>query len=507
MQGAKPAFWSPDGQSIGFAIHQKLKRISVEGGEPITLCELPGSGALTFTGGSWSLDGDRIVFASGRELYQVSAGGGTPELLLAPEEIEGAESRWLTAPTFLPTTAGSRGLVYTSTIHSGTDEDRLAVVDLETSERRDLGPGAGSQYSASGHLVYQTSLPETGVWALPFSLESLTPTGEAFRINEEGKWPTLARDGTLVYKAGPVAPKFQLVWKDRKGNRLETIGQPQDNLYYPALSPDEKGVAVTGIENNNMDIWIHEVDRPIKTRLTFHETADLFPTWSPRGDRVAFSSARTGDRDVYTTLADGSEEPVLLIGSADSREYLTDWSPDENILLFWRGKSNFVNPDLWYLQRNADASGYKEVPFLQTKIEESMGKLSPDGRFVAYKTGQPGQYELYIRSFPDGKGLWRVSVNKGAQPRWRKDGKELFYVEGTTLMAVPVSTSPTLTVGIPVPLFSSRGLPMSRNGSLNYDVTSDGQRFVVTEPMKGDTEVVIHVVQNWYEEFRDREQD
>ena len=529
MEGATGGFWAPDSRSLGFATGRELRRISVEGGDPITLCKLPGFGFLRFTGGSWSSDGDRIVFGSGRGLYEVSAGGGAPRLLLAPEETEGTKSRWLAdqfaeqvpsrgpeetegtenrwlmAPTLLPPVAGRRGLVYT--ILSRMDESRLAVVDLETGQRRDLGPGATSHYSASGHLVYQTSIREGGLWALPFSLETLTPTGKAFRIVEEGTGPTLAQNGTLVYTGGAADSQIQLVWKDREGDRLGTIGQPQDHLYYPALSPDEKRVAVTGLENNNTDIWIHEVDRPVKTRLTSHEGTDLFPTWSPRGDRVAFSSGRTGDRDVYTLLADGSGEPVLLVGSADSREYLTDWSPDETILMFQRMDSPWIDSNLSYLRRKQDGSGYHEALFLKTGFDEAVGKLSPDGRFVAYSSNHSGQPEVYIRSFPDGGGRQRVSLNGGAQPRWSKDGKELFYVAGSYLMAVPVSTSSKLIVGNPKPLFSSRGLPMSRTGSLNYDVTSDGQRFVVTEPLAADTKRVIHVVQNWFTEFKDRQSD
>ena len=173
--------------------------------------------------------------------------------------------------------------------------------------------------------------------------------------------------------------------------------------------------------------------------------------------------------------------------------------------LFFRRRLGDQDNDLWYLEKSDDGSSYKEVLFLQSRFNETTAKFSPDGRYVAYSADESGEYEVYIRRFPDAGGLRRVSANGGSQPRWRADGKELFYVEGDRLMAVPVSTSPELTVGTPKLLFSSPGLLLNGDRVLNYDVTPDGQRFVVWEPIEAEEEVQqsIRVVQNWFAEFKD----
>ncbi len=434
-------FWASDSRSRGFATKTELKRYSLEGGEPITLCQLPGTEPFPFMGGSWRPDGERIAFASGRELYEVSSRGGEPQLLLEQDQAEGAESLFFGHPAYLPTSAGTRGLVYA--VGSSTIEHRLRVLDLETEKHRDLGPGSKPQYSASGHLVYQTGWQETGLWALPFSLETLTVTGESVRIVEDGIGPTVARDGTLVYNLGATRSPRQLVWRDRGGNQLGTIGEQQADMSYPALSPDEKRVAVAGTDGGNRDIWIHEADRPVKTRVTFHEDTDVLPIWSPAGDRIAFSSGRSGDRDVYVTSADGSGEPVRLVESANEREHPSDWSAAGELLMFTRRKPGPTNVmELWFLRKREDGSGYDQAPFLQSDFVAGRARLSADGRLVAYESNHSGRYEVYIRSFPDGRNQWRVSSNGGEFPRWRKDGRELFYVEGTTLMVAPISAVP-----------------------------------------------------------------
>ena len=497
---AMGGFLSPDGQSLAFPTKKELKRIPVEGGDAITLCELPGTEPFSFMWGSWSPDGERIAFASGREIYEVSARGGEPQLLLEQEDSEGTESLFFGYPTYLPTTAGTRGLVYA--VGSSTIEHRLGVLNLETGARRDLVPGSVPQYATTGHLVYQTGWTETGLWALPFSLETLTATGEPFRIAEEGRGPTLAQDGTLVYNRGATRSPRQLVWRDRGGNRLGTIGEPQAGMSYPAISPDQKHVAVAGVEARNRDTWIHEVDRPVKTRLTFHEDADLLPIWSPTGDRISFASGRTGNRDVYVTLADGSGEPVQLVGSPNDREYVTDWSEDGNILMFTRQKPSPGNRmELWFLRHREDGSGYEEAPFLQSDFADGRACLSGDGRFVAYGSDHSGRHEIYIRSFPDGRNQQRVSVNGGRFPRWRRDGRELFYVEDRTLMAVPISAGSNLIVGKPEPLFSAASLAWTLAPERKYDAAADGQRFVLVEPLAPDTKAEIQVVQNWFSEF------
>ena len=491
----KGLFWSPDGQFIGFAAGNELKKVSVQGGPAITLCQLPGR---NWEGGAWSPGGDSIVFSSGSPpvLHEVPARGGEAQLLFEPETSERGSSNH--QPYFLPSESGARRIVY----EVGSYSDREIVVkNLETGAREVLEEGAFPVYSSSGHILYQTAAFSPGLWALPFSLETLKPTGEAFPIAENAGDPSVAEDGTLVYVDFSGGGRRQLVWRDREGKKLEVIGQPQDVTLYPALSPDGSHVAVRGIEDNNDDVWVHEVGRSLKRRLTFDAAVDGRPIWSPSGKEITFWSARQGNGDIYMRPADGTGEPALLVG-APLRERPSDWSPDGKYLLY--DIHNEENTwDLWYLKRKEDGSGFEPVPFLQTSFSERAAKFSPDGRFVAYVSDESGRNEVYVRPFPGAEGKWQVSGNGGIQPRWSKDGKELFYVERDTLMTVAVATTPSFTSGAATRLFQDAHLI----GTVpRYDVSADGHRFVLTEPaaIAEEKPPSIHIVENWYEEFKDR---
>ena len=281
-------FWSPDSRFIGFRSGRELRRVPAEGGDPITLCDLP---LGTYIGGSWSPDGARIVFSSGGQLYEVPARGGAPRLLSELEESEKVSG--FARPHFLPFSAGTHGLVYN---FGAISDPRLELLDLETGERRELGPGSRPAYSSSGHLVYQSSLVDEkpGLWVLPFSLETLTATGEAFPIVEGGGLPSIARDGTLVYLDRVGSVEGQLVWRDRGGKRLGPIGRPQaGTIRFPTLSPDGSRVAAQDNSSGNLDIWVHETDRAVATRLTFAAglEAHAYMVRFRRGDHVLVGPA------------------------------------------------------------------------------------------------------------------------------------------------------------------------------------------------------------------------
>ena len=492
--------WSPDSQFICLRLADELKKISVSGGPAVTVCELSGN---TF-GASWTPDGDSIIFNMTGQLHKVPARGGEPEPWLESQQ-EGSGQP--VHPAFFASETGIDKLLY---VEAGSGTGEIIALDRTSGQRVILAEGFSPTYAPSGHVVYYNIDPR-GVWAVPFSVATMKATGDPFPIRE-ARWPSVALDGTLVYQAGGVTTViWRLVWRDREGTRLGEIGEPHEGwLKFPALSPDNSRVAVEDVDR---DIWVHEVERPIKTRLTTSPMWEIYPSWSPKGDRIVFSSGPTAaagrHRDLYIVQADASEDPVLFLDSSEFRSYVTDWSSDGNTVLVWRRELSGPNADLWYLKPKA-GGGWEEVPFLQSEYVEQLAKLSPDGRFIAYGSDQSGKREIYIRSFPDGTGLRRVSSNGGTQVRWRKDGKELFYVEGDSLMGVPVATTPTLTIGTPKKLFSDGSLRFNEAGSwLNYDVTSDGQRFVLREQETGAeaSEIKLRVVQNWYEEFRDREQD
>ena len=499
-------FWSPDSQFVGFRSRDggvlRFKRVAASGGPVVTLAESSGFSRRS----AWTPDGESVIFRSERKLFTVPARGGPAELWLEAEQEGFAASQ----PAFFSTSQGTDKLLYVE----ARTEAQVIALDRTSGQREILAEGRFPVYAPSGHVVYESIEPR-GVWAIPFSVDTMKATGNPFPINEDSYEPSIALDGTLVYLQGTAATgRWRLVWKDREGSRLGEIGEPHDvSISYPGLSPDGSRVVVqeNATGNSGWDIWVHEMNRPIKTRLTDLPSNEIYPSWSPQGDRIIFSSGGAGPyhRDLYTVLADGSEDPVLFLESPEFRSYVTDWSSDGNTILVWRQYLSGAKADLWYLKRK-EGGGWEESPFLQTEYVEQLAKLSPDVRFIAYDSDRSGEREVYVRSFPDGTGVRRVSTNGGTQVRWRKDGKELFYVEGDALMAVSVSTSPKLTIGAPEKLFSDDTLVFRpRIDWLNYDVTPDGQRFVVREREQeaGEAAVKLRVVQNWYEEFRDREQD
>ncbi len=503
----RAGFWSPDSSSIGFADATELKRVSLDGGNPITLCELPTPEVpIAFMGGTWSPDGERIVFSSGLQLYGIPARGGTPESV---RETQGFE------PHFLPTDASSSAVVYTGLGDGGGVGQRVAILNLETGEQRDLGPGDEPVYSSDGYLVSGPGSDAlSGLSAMPFSLATLEPTGEAFPIEAGGHRPSVSRDGTLVY-SDHQASGFggfggaTLVWRNRAGELLETVGQPQ-NMALPALSPDGQRVAVRSNESGNVDICIHDLTRSTKTRLTFEDVTETFPAWSPSGQEIAYRQVDPGPGDtLMRKSADGTGEAIVLVESERDLRW-PDWSHDGRHLVYTENNSETGN-DIRYVELGTDGDASEPVTFLSTPANEVQPQLSPDGRYLAYESSESGSTEIYVQPFPDGAGKWQVSVNGGNQIRWRSDGSELFYVEDRTLMVVSVSTEQGFTLGQPQMLFASPNLARGVIGGHSYDVSADGQRFVMTAAaQEGDDAKAappsIRIVENWYEEFRDREQ-
>ena len=362
-------------------------------------------------------------------------------------------------------------------------------------------------YAPSGHIIYQTDRYESGLWALPFSIDTLKPTGAAFPIAQEAVEPSVSADGTLVYIDLFGSGQRQLEWRDRDGTRMGSIGQPQLEMSYPALSPNGRLVAVSSRENGNQDIWVHEVERPIKRRLTSDPGMDTRPVWSPSGEEITFQSTRQGNYDIFRRPADDTGEPVFLFGT-DRADRPYSWSSDGSFLLF-TATSPGTRRDVWYLKRKDDGGGFEAVSFVQTPFAESAPQFSPDDRFVAYCSTDSGQAEVYVRPFPEGGASRQVSTDGGCQPRWSRTGRELFYVRDDTLMAVDFLTTPELSFGSPEPLFSYPSLATTNANQVTYDVSADGKRFVLVGVLESleDAPPALHVVENWYEEFRERGQD
>ena len=437
-EGARPDLgWSPDSQAIVFATTTEIKRVGIDGGDPITLGDLQGSGPAGFLGVSWSPDGERIVFSSTGVLREIPARGGESQVLV--DRDLGAVRQ----PHFLPTDSGPEALVYDLGAETGR---QIWVLNLETGERSEVGPGSAPVYSQDGYLIHG-EVGEPGLRAVPFSLASLEPTGEAFPIAEDGQSASVARDGTLVFLDGNAASvPGALVWRNRAGELVETIGQPQAGMSNPALSPDGQRIAVAASESGNRDIWIHDLVRSTKTRLTFDEGNEDRPTWSPSGGEITYRAGR----GLMNKAADGTGEAVVLVEAVGGL-YSPEWSQDGRYLAYTElnreAGSGVINSDIHYVELQTDGEVSAPVTFLSPLAIAAGLEFSPDGRFLAYSSNESGRREVYVLPFPDGAGKRQVSVNGGAQVRWRSNGKELYYVEGATLMAVPVSTEPTFTLG------------------------------------------------------------
>ena len=486
-------FWSPDSRWLGFAVGHQLKKILVDRGPPVTLCDFE----APWDRGTWSPDGGWIAFGAADQIYEVRSDGGEAQLLFDAEQTTKGSNA--IHPDYLP--SGSNSLLYA--VGPPGDHD-IAIINLENGEVKALAEGSHPRYSPTGHVVFEKLERGThSLWAMPFSLETLEAQGVAFPVVQDARRPSVSSDGTSVHERAASDEWRRLVWRDRSGQGLGQIGQLQQNIHLPALSPDDRWVAVAATEGGNRDIWLHSVDRGTKERLTADPSIDTRPQWSPSGTDVTFWSARDGGLKMWHRSSGGTGEAKLLEGAVpDSRPW--GWSKDGTYLLYTvRGEQG--SWDLGYLKRQKEGEGYESFTLLATAFSEKAPQLSSSERFVAYCSNETGEYEVYVRSLPSGERRTKISRHGGTQPRWSRDGTELFYVEGDRLMAVQVRESPGFDPGTTTDLFSDAHL-LAPSEQISYDVSLDG-RFVLVDDAESaePSALTIHVVENWYEEFRGRE--
>jgi Tol biopolymer transport system component len=510
--GASSPFWSPDSRFVGFFGGGKLKKIAVAGGPAVTLCDAPNN-----RGGAWGRD-DVLVFnpANTSALQKVPSAGGVPTAATVLAPGERAHRR----PFFLP---DGRHFLYSAPTGVGETargENGLPIylASLDSTERKLLlHADANNVLYAREHLLF---LRATTLMAQPFDLSRLTVTGEPVPIAEQiqlsGTVPpngffSASDGGVLAYATGARgALDRQLTWFDRAGKVIGLVEKPgQYNTV--ALSPDGTRVAVgradpqaagtgRGAGLANADLWVHEFARSTSTRLTFDPALDGFAAWSPDGSRIAWSTMRDGPYNLYQKASNGMGADEALLRSGDNK-FAYDWSPDGHSLLFNMIGPTSRNSQLWVLP----LAGEKREPTIyleQTGVNFFQARFSPDGRFVAYSSNASGISEVYVQPFPAaGSGKWMVSQGGGAQPRWRRDGKELFYIAlDSKVMAVPVATAQVFTNGHPKALFTA---PIWGGGTVinvtRYDVTADGQKFLVNvlPPETTAAPSPITVVLNW----------
>ena len=477
-------FWSPDGRYLGFVSNKKLKKIEVTGGPPQTLCD-----AQSVGGGAWNRDGVIVFGLDSGGIQRVSAAGGTPTVVLKLDESRKETSQYW--PSFLP---DGRHFLYQS--WNGRSEDSaICVASLDGTDRKLLLKNdSNAAYAAPGYLLFARG---TTLMAQSFDANKLQLSDESFPVAEQVTYNggysysnfSVSETGVMVFWSGSISNR-QLVWFDRTGKQLGLAGPPGDYNDL-VLSPDEKRVAIQRIENAQSDIWLIDLTRGLPSRFTFDTTEEDDPAWSADGNTLVFSSEREGSREVYRKVSSGAGNEDLLFKSTDGKNP-TDCSPDGRFILFENyGPKGGV--DIWVLPLFGDGKAY---PVLQTEFSESQGHFSPDGRWFAYTSDESGKNEVYVQSFPPSGGQWQVSTGGGAQPHWRRDGKELFYIAADRkLMAVEVSLTSTFGTSAPKALFQTQ---VVRYGAPNrYVVTGDGQRFLVNSPVEEVSQTPITVVLNW----------
>jgi len=488
-------FFSPDGQWLAFQGDTELMKISVTGGAPFLIAEI---GNPELRGASWSSDG--TIFFSGQSagLSRVSGEGGLVEKVTVPERERGEKSHRY--PHVLP---GGKAVLFT--LGTGDidlfDDASIAVLSLATGDYRVvLEGGTNPHYSRTGHLVYGR---RDELVAVPFDLESASVTGGSVTVlsgvtsvpiagNVEFD---LASDGTLVYAYGELSRSRRIVWIDRAGHKEAAI-RDVDDFASLDVSPDGRRLATfVGRANNN--IWVYELERgTVMHRIELFD--NHFPSFSPRGDRMAFSSNRSGVFALYWQAADGSAPAERLTTSVYNQD-VSSWSPDEKWLAFQESRPD-TGWDIWLLPLDEERV---PRPFLQTEFDERWAQISPDGQFLAYQSNETGRDEIYVRSFPDPSRWLQVSTTGGTHPRWNPIRGELLYLSGNEVLAVSLKGGwPNPEIGAPRVAFRVE-FAAAEDSGFGFGLAPDGERIAIIENAEPSEPITdLQLVLNWSEELK-----
>jgi Tol biopolymer transport system component len=485
-ENAERPFWSPDGESLGFVANGRLKTVSLAGDRPRSLASVRSVAA----GATWS--SDLILFSNWRAGLDAVAPWGGPASPMTSLDTSRSElqHRW---PQFLPD-----GRHYLFSVAS-TNPTEAGVYIGRTNSRDRIRLLDGSHeiavYAPPGYLVY---VRDGTLMAQRFNLDTLRLEGEPAMLANDVSPPDIRNNSTLsatrellAYTAGATARRFS--WFDRSGKRLSTIETPCA-LHSPAFSSDEKRLLAQSFDSTYSGVWLLDLERDVPNRIV---PDGSMPMWSPDGETVAFGSYRGAHVfDLYLRRFTGKtgDEPLL---HTDESKFVNDWTRDGRYIVYASSNAT-TGEDVWLLPTFGPR---QPIPFLRTEFSEIQSRVSPDGRWIAYTSNESGNWEVYVQSFPAPGAKQIVSVRGGAEPVWRRDGRELYFLAADrTLMAVDVSPAGrTLKIGRPVPLFRP---PVS--GSLNayrshYAVTSDGQRFVIDAIDIERSQESITIISNWTE--------
>jgi Tol biopolymer transport system component len=473
-EGGVEPFWSPDSRSIGFfALDGKVRKIPAGGGPAEAVCDI-----WQIYGGTWGRN-DLIVFATGaRGLYKVPASGGTPVRIPTPEKV-GADYR---RPSFLP---DGKHLLATNNTSGG-----IFAVSIETGEVQPVLPSetGPALYADPGYLLF---LQGDSLMAQPFDLRSLHVSGSAQRVAESlfsgGLSFSTAQGGLLMYQR---AFQTQLTWMGSDGKVLSTVGEP-GFVTSPYISPNGKFAiaTVTDPRQGKQKLWLYDLTRGTATPFTFGEGNDLYPTWSPDSQQVAFCSTRGGQEDIYVKGLTGGSEDKLLLGGPGNKEP-DQWSSDGRYILYDYYGATATGTDVWALPLFGD---HKAFPVVHTAANENWGNFSPDTKWVAYSSDESGRAENYAVPFPGPGGKWQISTTGGINSFWLPGNQFAYMTPDNHIMAADLDIhGTTLTVGKSHALLGGRGL-----GAATFTPAPDGKRWLVALPVAESNASPLILTTDW----------
>ncbi len=503
-------FFSPDGEWVGFVSPSALQKVPVTGGTPLVLCEVSRA-----RGATWGVGGT-IVFAGSPNsgLSVVSQEGGAPEVLTTLDEEAGeATHRW---PHFLPD--GVHVLFTTLSTSSDFDRATLEIINIETGARKVVHRGGSyGRYLPTGHILYYNA---GTLFAMPFDLATLEATGGAVPVVNDVEGATfggnaqfdISNNGLLVYRQSERrdVPLHVAQWVNRDGEGSMLWDDP-DTYAEPRISPDGTKAVFMVLAGRNWDLWTYDIERDVSTRLTFDAGFDGPAVWSPDGEEVIFSSDINGASNLYRRRADGSGEIQRITESADTTQYVSDWSNDGRYVLI-TAEGSVGGAAITYL--DLEEGGDETSEFLPpTGVGLAEAMFSPNGRWVAYQSRESGQNEVYVRPFPPAGGKWQVSDAGGSYPKWSADGRELYYRNDEGIVVVSVGTEgSSFTAGRAQQLFRGayrggiQGVNLDGIQFAHYDVAPDGRFVMFPAPPTEETPNVewLQVVANWFTELNRR---
>jgi eukaryotic-like serine/threonine-protein kinase len=494
-EDASYPFWSPDSREIGFFAGGKLKKIEASGGPPQVLCD-----AALGRGGAWSKEGV-IVFAPGpaQVLLRVSAAGGAPEPASKFDTALAQNShRW---PQFLP---DGQHFLFWARSSRGAQEHTLYVASLGSLDAKPLMKSESMAVYVPDYLLF---MRDQTLMAQPFNARHLettgapTPIAQHVATNSMTNRPIFSASdtGTLVYETGDAMQGWRLGWFTRDGKPAGAVGD-LDHYFDPAISPDGTRLAVGVLTGQGTgDVWIFDLVHATKTRLTFGPSTQRFPVWTPDGKTVFYGSTGKGALHIYAKDTDGSSPEHVVLESSDGFEYPECFSPDQRYLVYVRvAADSKTSADIWALPLFGER---KPFPIVQTAFRDFEPAVSPDSKWMAYENNESGRNEIYMTAFPGGGAKWQASTNGGSVPRWRGDGRELFFLDSAdSVMAVDVSTSGnTIRMGAPHALFHHGGVQIQQGP---YAVTADGKKFLINSGDVKEESQPLTLVQNWPAELK-----